>query len=110
MNRKLLISISVALTLCGCSSRQATAPEPEVPRDYYAGVLRMYPFKDIVRETPPRGYQPFMISHYGRHGARFHGDDTQGVKVYAVLDSAYRNGHLTPLGRESPLVRLKGVK
>lgn len=98
--KKILTAIFVALALWGCSVRQAAVPEPAVPGDYYAGVLRMYPFKDIVRETPPRGYKPFLISHYGRHGARFHGDDTQGVKVYAVLDSAYRNGHLTPLGEE----------
>ena len=98
--KKLLIAAFVALTLCGCSVRQAAAPEPEVPSDYYAGVLRMYPFKELVRETPPKGYKPFMISHYGRHGARFHGDDTQGEKVYAVLDSAHRNEHLTQLGEE----------
>lgn len=72
----------------------------ERPADYTMGTLRMYSFDEISLPTPPRGYKPFMISHYGRHGARFHGDDTQGKKVYAVLDSAHHGGLLTPLGEE----------
>ena len=72
----------------------------ERPADYAMGTLRMYSFDEISLPEPPRGYKPFMISHYGRHGARFHGDDTQGKKVYAVLDSAHLGGHLTPLGEE----------
>ena len=98
--KRLLITFIVALAVLGCTIRRTVAPEPVIPVEYYTGVLRMYPFKDIVRETPPKGYKPFMISHYGRHGARFHGDDTQGEKVYSVLDSAFRNYHLTPLGVE----------
>ena len=98
--RKLLVTILAAFIVLGCSERPAGISEPEIPADYYAGVLRMYPFKKIVRETPPQGYKPFMISHYGRHGARFHGDDTQGRKIYDVLDSAHRNASLTPLGEE----------
>lgn len=98
--KRLLATVVVAFSVSGCTGNRTAAPEPEIPMDYYAGVLRMYPFKDIARETPPKGYKPFMISHYGRHGARFHGDDTQGLKVYAVLDSAHCNGHLTQLGEE----------
>lgn len=98
--KRILLTVIVALSVVGCTVRRTVSTEPDVPTDYYAGVLRMYPFKDVVRETPPKGYTPFMISHYGRHGARFHGDDTQGLKVYAVLDDAHQNTCLTPLGEE----------
>lgn len=99
--RKLLAVILIGAALLGCSGGTPQAvPSQDLPADYYAGILRMYPFREVVRETPPRGYKPFMISHYGRHGVRFHADDTQGEKVYAVLDSAHRNAHLTPLGEQ----------
>lgn len=87
--------LSALLFFCACSSHEYATPDPDpLPADYYAGTLRMYPFKEIVQVIPPKGYKPFMISHYGRHGARFHGDDTQGEKVYSALCE----GSLTPLG------------
>lgn len=82
--------------VCACSSNESAIREASLPADYYAGTLRMYPFKKIDPVKPPKDYEPFMISHYGRHGARFHGDDTQGEKVYEALCA----GPLTPLGEE----------
>ena len=94
--KKLLATAVVAFSVLGCTGHRPSVRGPEVPVDYYAGTLRMYPFEEVVREHPPKGYEPFMISHYGRHGARFHGDDTQGEKVYAALCE----GPLTPLGEQ----------
>lgn len=90
------IILAAVLLICACSTNESAIPEASLPADYYAGTLRMYPFRDIDPVKPPRGYEPFMISHYGRHGARFHGDDTQGEKVYHALCSA----PLTGLGEE----------
>lgn len=88
--------LAAVLLICACSSNESAIREASLPADYYAGTLRMYPFKEIDPVKPPKGYEPFMISHYGRHGARFHGDDTQGKKVYEALCS----GPLTELGEE----------
>ncbi len=90
------IILAAVLLICACSTNESAIPEASLPADYYAGTLRMYPFRDIDTVKPPRGYEPFMISYYGRHGARFHGDDTQGKKVYEALCSS----QLTELGKE----------
>lgn len=90
------IILAAALLIGACSSNESAIREASLPADYSAGTLRMYPFRDIDPVKPPRGYEPFMISHYGRHGARFHGDDTQGEKVYEALCS----GPLTEQGEE----------
>ena len=90
------IILAAVLLICACSTNESAIRETSLPADYYAGTLRMYPFKEIALVNPPRGYEPFMISHYGRHGARFHGDDTQGEKVYKALCS----GPLTEQGKE----------
>lgn len=90
------IILAAVLLICACSTNESAIRETSLPADYYAGTLRMYPFKEFAPVKPPKGYEPFMISHYGRHGARFHGDDTQGEKVYRALCS----GPLTEQGKE----------
>lgn len=57
--------------------------------------------------TPaPEGYQPFYITHYGRHGARYMTDDDAYKYLVNKLDSAKSMGLLTPLGDDA-LQRLK---
>lgn len=60
-----------------------------------------YPGPVQERLTPaPKGYRPFYISHYGRHGSRYLiGPDEYGVPV-KVLARADSLGKLTPLGRD----------
>jgi len=51
--------------------------------------------------TPaPRGYKPFYISHYGRHGSRFHSKPSIYNNPYIVLAKADSLGKLTPTGRD----------
>ncbi len=51
--------------------------------------------------TPaPRGYKPFYISHYGRHGSRFHTKPSIYNNPYIVLAKADSLGKLTPTGRD----------
>lgn len=60
-----------------------------------------YPGPCQKKLTPaPKGYRPFYISHYGRHGSRYllEPDDYDvPVKVLARADSL---GKLTPLGKD----------
>lgn len=57
--------------------------------------------KDISRGTPaPKGYKPFYVSHYGRHGARYLVRKDFYTKVFDVLDEAASLDALTPLGKE----------
>lgn len=55
---------------------------------------------------PPDGYEPFYITHYGRHGARYITDDDPYKYLVNKLDTAHSMGLLTPTG-EDALRRLK---
>lgn len=59
-----------------------------------------YPF-DRQEAVPraPKGYKPFFIEHYGRHGSRFAYSNVYYETVKAALDQAEAKGLLTELGR-----------
>ena len=40
--------------------------------DRAAGVYHSFEFHPIQDSPVPKGYRPFYISHYGRHGSRHH--------------------------------------
>ncbi|MBQ9548784.1 MAG: hypothetical protein IJV01_06485 [Bacteroidales bacterium] len=51
------------------------------------------------RDTPaPKGYKPFYVSHYGRHGSRYHTRDAYFAGV-DLLDSLRDAGLLTAEGK-----------
>ena len=62
-----------------------------------------------IRDTPaPRGYKPFYVSHYGRHGSRSNWGGTAYQGVIAVLEQGQAAGILTP-GADSLLVAARAV-
>ena len=85
------------------------------------GIYYAYPVTKTELAEAPAGYEPFYISHYGRHGSRWmtsdkrytwicrHFDDTQnltklGKDVRKRLAKVWKNaegngGKLSPLGR-----------
>ncbi len=66
-------------------------------------IFNMYPEQIPDHARPPKGYKPFYISHYGRHGARNNGSDSEYVLFRDMLEEAYRTGNLTPAGEEARL-------
>ena len=51
--------------------------------------------------TPaPAGYEPFYVSHYGRHGSRYMTDDDAYKYVLGKMDTAQVRGWLTEKGVE----------
>lgn len=46
------------------------------------------------------GYTPFYISHYGRHGSRWHASESVYAGPLKILRKAAEAGALTPLGRD----------
>lgn len=64
--------------------------------NYYA-----YPGPQQVSLTPaPNGYEPFYISHYGRHGSRHLISNGDYDRAYRPLLKADSLGQLTPLGKD----------
>ncbi|EGK01454.1 histidine-type phosphatase [Dysgonomonas gadei] len=66
-----------------------------------AGVYYAYPAKEIIPyTTPPKGYEPFYISHFGRHGSRYLISDSDYKDVLDRFEDAYNNNALTDLGKD----------
>lgn len=67
-----------------------------------------YEFFPIRDTRPPKGYKPFYISHYGRHGSRSNWGGTAYEGLIDVLEKGRSEGILTP-GGDSLLVAAKRV-
>ena len=60
-----------------------------------------YPGPMQRKLTPaPHGYKPFYISHYGRHGSRFHSKPSIYNDPYLTLSKANIQGKLTAVGED----------
>ena len=62
--------------------------------NYYA-----YPTSTAKYTKAPAGYKPFYLSHYGRHGSRFHQPADHYHALYNTLAKADSLGKLTDLGK-----------
>lgn len=58
-----------------------------------------YPDSLIVGTKAPRGYKPFYITHFGRHGSRYLNHKDQYEGLYEILLQADSLGLLTDTGR-----------
>ena len=69
MNRWIVAAFAVLwmLPLSAQSAREEILAEPQKA----GGVYAMYEQVPGQESRPPKGYKPFYISHYGRHGARY---------------------------------------
>lgn len=60
--------------------------------------------------TPsPKGYEPYYLSHYGRHGSRWLLNDRDYQAPITTLKDAKKYGKLTPLG-ERTLAKLEEIQ
>ena len=99
------------LILGSTTASQAQAPLFETPaKDEIAAnrYLAGSNYLDYDRQlstkalTPaPKGYEPFYMSHYGRHGSRWLIVDVDYTRPLGTLRSAKEAGKLTPLGEET---------
>ena len=100
MKRLTTLLLSAVLTL---SSTAQTAREEIRANKYLAGSNyldydRQLPTKKL---TPaPKGYAPYYMSHYGRHGSRWLINDNSYTSVTEPLHTARKAGKLTPQGEE----------
>lgn len=67
------------------------------------GVYLKYPISEdseILYSRPPKGYKPFYISHYGRHGSRYLINDDDYKHALDWLREAYYYDNLTERGKK----------
>ena len=97
--KKLLMTLLLFVTVGAAaqtSKREIYKDLGRTGSNYFA-----YPGPSQKALTPaPAGYEPFYISHYGRHGSRYMTDNKYYVQAIGKLDTAAALGILTPKGAE----------
>ena len=91
-----LVLFFVAVSLCA----QTVSPLDELkadPRKAY-GTDYPYSFEKVKLTKAPKGYKPFYISHYGRHGSRYYWSDRLYYELDSLLTKAHQKQLLTAEG------------
>lgn len=100
MKKIILLSIVFSF-VCGFIAAQTTKEEVFETIEKSGGVYYAYPEAEITPQTPaPKGYKPFYISHFGRHGSRYLIGDNDYKWVLDRLRDAKEKDALTALGIE----------
>ena len=74
----------------------------------YGGIYYVDDFSDRDYTPAPKGYKPFYISSYARHGARYILSESQYTRIHETLTRARKEGNLTPFGEEV-CARFEGI-
>lgn len=101
MKFKQLVLCSVIWMVSGPLGAQTTREEMLSAPEKTGGVYLAYPL-DFTPQTPaPKGYRPFYISHYSRHGSRYLIADKDYKGVIDLFEEAHRAGALSALGEDT---------
>ena len=91
----------VCLLLLGWTAGAQTSREELLSHiELTAGNYANYPLPTGHLTPAPEGYEPFYISHYGRHGSRYMTSDDAYRRLRNQLDSARTLGILTDYGKD----------
>jgi hypothetical protein len=99
MRRTITTTLAVLL-LCTAALAQNYNVLDEVRADRLkaAGMEGAYRFENYQPTPAPKGYKPFYISHYGRHGSRYAWTSKAYTVWGDVLSEAHDTGNLTEFG------------
>lgn len=89
-----LVLMALPFTIYAQTTREEMAADPNKT----GGVYFAYPSATADNTPAPKGYKPFHISHYGRHGSRYLIGDNDYEWIARLLHQAYDSEALTPLG------------
>lgn len=95
--KKTLTAALLLLYISICSSGQ-TADLLQSDRYLSANIQHPYIVPEIHDTHAPAGFKPFYITHYGRHGSRYHLDNKIYDNVLPTLDRLHDKGLLTETG------------
>lgn len=90
------------------ANAQTTFEEMKADLNKTGGVYFAYPADKADNTPAPKGYKPFYISHYGRHGSRYLISDNDYTRVSELMHKAKDANALTPFGKEV-LARIDSV-
>ena len=99
MKRFILLSLLCCLAL-GMSAQTA---KEEIFENIHRSAANHYAYPEphFTMTAPPKGYKPFYLSHYARHGSRYRVNPDDYTKPLAILREAKKDGVLTKLGKKT---------
>ena len=68
--------------------------------DKFAGSLYQYEAPTTPLTPAPKGFKPFYLTHFGRHGSRFLDNASNYDRPYNILKEADDAGKLTDFGKD----------
>ena len=101
MKKKVFLIVLLLFSFLAVQGQRA-----DVREEVFANPLRSYgndfPYlAEVYSQTPsPKGYKPFYISHYGRHGSRYYWEPSFYGRIDSLLTGAHQKGILTEAGEE----------
>lgn len=94
-------TLAFILATCGLGvSAQTTFEEISADLNKAGGVYLAYPKVEAKQTPAPKGYKPFYVSHYGRHGSRYLLGDRDYLWIIQLMQKADSLNGLTPLGKD----------
>lgn len=94
----ILLSLCIFSLATAQTAREEIDAHPHlstVTQSVYAGPYYFKPIADA-----PKGYKPFYMTNYGRHGSRHESNDKYTTRVVNFLRKTNAEGLLTPTGKE----------
>ena len=91
-----LIFVVAAVSAVAQDYRQKISANPA----WAACEMCNYEYMESEYTHAPKGYEPFYICHYGRHGSRYMSSSTETGAVRPVFEMADRCGLLTEAGKQ----------
>ena len=93
-----VLTLASALAMAQTSAREEIAANPFLSGSNHLDYDN-YPATEALTKTP-KGYEPYYMSHYGRHGARWLLGDGEYMESIEILRKAKAQGKITNKGDE----------
>lgn len=98
--KKFLILMLAAVAIVADVAAQKTKNEIFADMELSKGVYRFYPTQFKPQTPAPKGFKPFYISHYGRHGSRYIEKQSEMSVISEAMHRAAKEGALTAYGKD----------
>ena len=100
MKKLIMAGLALLLPLALCA--EITKRE-DINKDNlykFRGSMTQYEDPGVTYSKAPKGFKPFYMSHYGRHGSRYLLNTPQYADPYNMLKQADEKGILTDFGKD----------
>lgn len=100
--KKIYLQFVFILTILSTITANAQTYNDKIKEDIKQAANIYYPYhhENCSYTKPPRGYRPFYISHYGRHGSRYHSSAKYFSYALQTLHKADSANILTSDGKD----------